>query len=108
MGVRIQVGTRAFSRHQNEQTGSTANQASYRVPVYPTLGVKQSGHEANQSPSSSAEIKTERSYPSTLLSSLRDACKDKLAFDTDGLLYCNMETEILMILLLPLLEPDEA
>ena len=70
-------------------------------------GVKQWGHEANHSPPSSAETKSERSYPSPFLGCLRDACRDKFAFDTDGLLYCNVETE-LMILLLSLLERDEA
>jgi len=106
--VRIQVGTRAFSRHQKEQTDSAAHEASYRVPGYSALCVKQWGHEANHRPPSTAETKTERIYPSTFLSCLLDACRDKLAFDTDVLLYCNMEAELLMILLLSLLEPDEA
>jgi hypothetical protein len=69
---------------------------------------KTRGNEANHSPPSSAETKTERSYPYTFFRCLHDACRDKFALDTDGLLYCNMETELLMILLLWLLEPDEA
>jgi hypothetical protein len=64
-GVRFPARIRDFPLFHSIQTGSGANTASYPVGIGAlSPGVKRSGHEADNSPPSSAEVKNGGAIPS--------------------------------------------
>jgi hypothetical protein len=65
--VRFPAGAGNFSVHHRVQNGSEAHPASYPMGTGDlSLGVKRLGRDGDRSPPSSAEVKNEWSYTSTL------------------------------------------
>lgn len=60
--VRISIGARDFSLHQNVQADSEVHLASYSVPNGILALMKKDWAERSLSPLSSAEVKTEWRY----------------------------------------------